>query len=419
MGAQKETGSGPVPGVADGAPGGSGLTMTQAESAAAARAAAAVGDLRLLSTLPFEKSPFWVASVVSIRPRHPSRPGRWSRLWARLGAPDPGHILRMLRAAPHADAVMINGGERADLFYLALAGLLPWIRAPHLIIDAHWQPGETRLRRGLQRVLLSLGSSLLAEVQVHSPEEIPLYQRNFGLARRVLCPLPWSTSLKGYAARRRVEEGFAVVTGGHSYRDYATLLAAAAGQPWTLHIGLPPSHATEAVQRACVGLSNVQIMTDWTLEEYWQQVADSRVFAMAIEPGLQRCTADQTILNAMALGTVVVATSSLSSRLYIRDELNGFLVAEGDVDGWRRTLDRVLSLPPDRARQIREAAQQAATTTFSEDERLLKTLERAAAAARQWAGGPLSPRRLALRRRAGGLVAALAALLATVGWAQL
>jgi hypothetical protein len=33
--------------------------------------------------------------------------------------------------------VLLNGGERVDLVYLALAGLAPWIRAPHLIFDAH------------------------------------------------------------------------------------------------------------------------------------------------------------------------------------------------------------------------------------------------------------------------------------------
>jgi glycosyltransferase involved in cell wall biosynthesis len=348
------------------------------------RALRASAPHRLLSSLPFHKVPFWTASVQTVSARPCQHPGLWRHAWARYGVPDPGVIFRLLRAAPHADAVLINGGERADLIYLALAGLLPWIRAPHVVVDAHWQPGETALLRLLQRATLRLGRSLLAEVQIHTEEEVDHYVRNFGLPRQVLRPLPWSTSLNGYRAARRVGEGREIVTGGHSFRDYPTLFEAVRGQDWPVLIGLPPSHATQEVTRLAADCPNVRVVSDWTLEEYWQSVADSRVFVMPIVPGLQRCTADQTMLNAMALGTIVVATNALSSRLYIRHGENGFLVPEGDAPAWRRTLADVFAMPPGQAQRIRDAAQLAARTTFSEEERLARTLERTAQAAAAW-----------------------------------
>lgn len=350
----------------------------RAGDAPAERAAAATRGLRLLSTLPFGKVPFWREAVQDLSPR----PGRTPRWLQRLGLLDPARIGSLLREAPRADAVLINGGERSDLIYLALAGLLPWIRTPHLIVDAHWQPGAGRLHRAVQRAILRAGRRLLAEVQIHSPEEIEPYARHFGLPREVLKPLPWSTSLTGYDLRRRVENGEAIVSGGHSYRDYATLLAAVQGRPWPLRIGLPPSPVTQAVRAQAAGLPNVQIVSDWTFQDYWQQVADSRVFAMPIVPGLQRCTADQTLLNAMALGTIVVATDALSSRLYIRHGETGFLVPEGDVQAWQRQLQAVFELPREQAQHIRDAAQREARTTFGEEERLARTLGRAALAAR-------------------------------------
>lgn len=210
------------------------------------------------------------------------------------------------------------------------------------------------------------------------------------------------------------------MTGGHSYRDYATLLAAVAGQPWPVRVGLPASPVTARVREAAAALPNVEVVSDWTYEQYWQQVADSRAFAMPIVPGLQRCTADQTILNAMALGTIVVATDALSSRLYIRHGQTGFLVPEGDPRAWRETLSHVHELPQAEAQRIRDAAKLEASTTFSEEERLLKTLERAAAAARERAarGGTRIGGRLATLRRslawwagAGGVGAASLSML--------
>lgn len=387
-----------------------------------ARAASAVGRLRVISTLPFCKVGFWRDSVTSVEANAHSKGGILGRVWRRLGVPDPTVISRLLRLAPRADVVLINGGERADLFYLALAGLMPWIRAPHLIVDAHWQPGETKLLRALQRVILRLGRRLLAEVQIHSPEEIALYERNFGIPRHLLKPLPWSTSLQGYRIRRQAGASDAIVTGGHSYRDYETLLAAVSGQPWNVRIGLPASPVTAQVREAAAALPNVNVVSNWTFDQYWQQVADSRVFAMPIVAGLQRCTADQTILNAMALGTIVVATDALSSRLYIRHGQTGFLVAEGDPLAWRETLNHVYALPEVEAQRIRDAACLEASTTFSEEERLLRTLERAAMAARDRraarSGAGLGGRLATIRRSiawmagAGGVGAASLSMLA-------
>lgn len=376
----------------------------------AARAATAVGSLRLLSTLPFNKVEFWRRSVTSVEASARSSGSFLGRAWRRIGVPDASVITRLWRLAPRADAVLLNGGERADLVYLALAGLTPWIRAPHVIVDAHWQPGESLALRATQRLILRLGRRLLADVQIHSPEEIALYERNFGIPRRLLKPLPWSTSLQGYRIARRSTQGDSVVTGGHSYRDYPTLLAAVAGQPWKLRIGLPASPVTARVREVAAGLPNVEVVSDWTFEQYWQEVADSRAFAMPIVAGLQRCTADQTILNAMALGTIVVATDAISSRLYIRHGQTGFLVPEGDPKAWRDALARVHALPAANAQRIRDAAQREATTTFSEEERLLKTLERAALAVRE----------RSTSRRPGGqpawLAGRLSALRRTFAW---
>ena len=331
--------------------------------------------LRILSTLPFHRYPDWTASVVTLAPRR--RP--LHSLWRWTGLTDPWLVLRLLWHARRCDAVLLNGGERVDLVYLALAGLTPWIRAPHLIVDAHWQP-HAGLRGWLQRRLLGMGRRLLHEVQPHSPEEVDLYHQQFGIARHTLRPLPWSTSLAGYRLVRGRAGGVPLICGGFSYRDYPTLFEAARRAGLRLDVGLPRGPASELARKQAGDCELIRIVDDWRFEEYWQAVADAKVFAIALTPGLGRCTADQTLLNAMSLGTLVVATDSVSTRLYLRHGENALVAPAGDPEALAALLQEAVSLPEARYRQLTERAMADVEREHREDTRLARTLERALAA---------------------------------------
>ncbi|MBN4842119.1 glycosyltransferase, partial [Citrobacter braakii] len=90
---------------------------------------------------------------------------------------------------------------------------------------------------------------------------------------------------------------------------------------------------------------------------YFQQISACSIFAMPIEQNLTRSTADQTILNAMHQGKIVVATDSIGPRIYLRDAINGFLVREPTVEAWKSALARALNLTPEeRAAMADQAA---------------------------------------------------------------
>lgn len=342
--------------------------------------------LDIVSTLPFHRFEDWNASVTTLTERGGvlGRLGRWA------GLTDLSLIPRLLWRARRADAVLLNGGERVDLIYLALAGLALWIRAPHLIVDAHWQahPGW---RGRIQRWLLRLGDRVLHEVQPHSQEEVELYHAHFGIPKHKLRPLPWSTSLTGYKLVRGRSGGCDVVSGGFSYRDYPTLFDAVRKAGLRLDVGLPRSAASEQARKASADSELIRIVEDFTFEGYWQAVADARVFAMALTPGLNRCSADQTLLNAMSLGTLVVASDSVSTRLYLRDGENALVVPAGDVEALAAALRRAVDLAEHDYQRLTGQAMADVEANHREDTRLARTLERAveAARARQRAGAGL------------------------------
>jgi glycosyltransferase involved in cell wall biosynthesis len=352
-----------------------------------ARTAAAVQGLRIVATQGYRSVPLWVRSVHAVTARPvPRDAGRVRRWFAARGIPDPGLIVRLLREASRADAVLLYGGERSDLIYLCIAAWLPWIRAPHLIMDAHWQPASTPLKRALQRLCLRLGLRLVAEVQVQVEGEVPIYARNFGLPKQLLSPLPWSSSLHGFDAHPQIPAPLrrGIVTGGMSYRDNGTLIEAARRTGVPLTIAIPPSPEQDEARRHAQGLPDVQVLDAWDDARFWPLVAHARAFALPMVGGLQRANGVQTYLTAMALGQVVAVTRSVVSEYYIEDGVNGFLVPAGDVQAWCDVLNRIESLSLDERARIEAAALHTGRRTFSETRRIVSTLERAAAAARQW-----------------------------------
>lgn len=306
---------------------------------------------RIFSTLPYTKVPFWTRSVTTQR----------------------SHLLRN---AHEYDLVLLNGGERRDLVYAAIASLCPWIKTPHVIVDAHWQKG-VGVRHLLQRLLLRMSRRLVKQVQVHSIEEVPLYHDIFGIPLATLVDIPYSTSLIGHAeivpSRVAPEPPF-VLTGGVSFRDYEVFLAAAKLSGLRIKIGLPKAGVTPRIQALVDECPNVSLHTDWDNAEYVRQMQLCRVFAMPIEQGLTRSTADQTILNAMHFGKVVVATDSIGPRIYIRDGVNGFLVNSEEPEVWAWKLEHAFNLSPDDYERIGHWAWYDARVEFNEPLRLARTL---------------------------------------------
>jgi glycosyltransferase involved in cell wall biosynthesis len=326
----------------------------------------------MVSTLPYRKVVFWTRVVQEL----PAKQSVLRYLTGRFGIPDPTLIFRLLRAAPSADLVLLTGGERADLIYAAIASLCPWIHTPHVIVDAHWQRAEG-IGHMLQRLLLRLSRRVVRQVQPHSEEEAPIYSALFGIESMRLHAIPWSTSLLGHEVDTApTDEGF-ILTGGFSFRDYSVFLPAAAACGYPVRIGIPSSQVTPALRAQIARLKTVSLHTDWTNADYVQQMKRCKVFAMPINQGLTRATADQTILNAMFFGKPVVASDSIGPRIYIKDCDNGFLVHQPTVQAWCDALRSACELSMADRELLSQRAACDARLHFNEPLRLARTLDAA------------------------------------------
>jgi glycosyltransferase involved in cell wall biosynthesis len=330
----------------------------------------AASRFRILSTLPYGKAPFWNRVVTTV----PTKPNFLTPLTRKAGIPDLFVIFRLLARAHRHQVVLLAGGERADLVYAALAGLCLWIRTPHVIVDAHWQKAGG-LGGRLQRVLLSLAARVIVQVQPHSTDEIEIYEREFGIPRAKLRAIPWSTSLIGYQLPPCSRDEGYILSGGHSFRDYPVFIKAAGELGLRVKLGISAQEVGPNLRALVARYPSISLHSDWSNDAYFKQMAGCTVYAMPIQQGLTRSTADQTILNAMHLGKVVVATDSIGSRIYIKHGENGFLVKEPTEANWKAVLQQAMSLSDPQYDAIGDQARFDAQVQFNEFARLGRTLD--------------------------------------------
>jgi len=95
-------------------------------------------------------------------------------------------------------------------------------------------------------------------------------------------------------------------------------------------------------------------------------------------------------LEAMACGTVVLATDTGGTREVIDSGTNGFLCAPGDIDAWTETAVAVLRDPVQRGR-LQAAARALAVERFAPERQVAAYEEEYAAAIRRAAAGALTP----------------------------
>lgn len=333
---------------------------------------------RILSTRHWHKIPLWAEHVDLIQEE-----ANWlSRITSRVGIPDLSIVFRLTARARQYDLVLVSGGERGDMLYLALSGIIPWFRVPNVIVDAHWQKGAG-VKHLIQKLIVRLGDRNVIQVQPHTEEEVEIYHRLFSIPLAKLKPVSWSTTLTGY--KLNPTPGDFVLTGGASYRDYPVFFQSLVDLNYPVEVGLP-RNASVPIPQQIASKENIRIHTSLSKQEYYEKVAACKVFALPIVPGLTRATGDQTILNAMAMGKIVIVTDSIIARSLIRNGENGIIVPESDSRAWTDALQHVYSLSESEYERIARRARFDALVHYNEQKRIGTVLAESLDALNSWRG---------------------------------
>jgi len=280
-----------------------------------------------------------------------------------------GLLRRLLTDAGEYDAVLLNGSGRID--QIAAALLVARRSLGHVVIsDCTWQRGTWWLDRLVCRAGIKAIDSPRVTYCVLSSDELALFPRTWKVdpVRVVFTPFCYTLTEAELAASPAEVGG--VFAGGDSMRDYAPLLAVAKTIPATV---------TLAVKRLAVAQrdlpSNIHARPV-SHERFVDLMRHAAVVVVPLRAGLERSAGQQTYLNAMALGKIVIATDSPGVRDYIEDGSTGLIVPPGD----ERSLASALSwaLDPSHRREVAEigaSARAAVRSRFRPVDHLRKLIE--------------------------------------------
>lgn len=267
----------------------------------------------LLTTVPHE----FVALT-------PERLGWWRERASVVNRRDhsrPGYVRTVVRAAAEHDAVLLDGSIGARELYsdLVIAGLIRRKSRRIVISDATWKRGGP-----LDRTLMGAGVRWIDSPHtfycVLSSEELQTFPRSWGVdPSRVRFTEFCFTLTEDELAMPTSEDG-GVFAGGDSMREYGPLLEVAPGLP----------------QRVTIASASLQERSDGNLtvsrvahEEFNRLL---RAASVVVVPLLraERSAGQQTYLNAMALGKLVVVTDAPGVSDHVQDGVTGLVVAGGD-----------------------------------------------------------------------------------------
>jgi glycosyltransferase involved in cell wall biosynthesis len=256
------------------------------------------------------------------------------------------HVSMALGRLERYDAVLADGEHLGAPLAVGIKSRR--IETRHAMIGHHLTPQKKRLLFGAVRWALRDSSFI-----VHCEDQARYARDGLGIAKAKVALVPYGIDLDFWHPLDREDEGF-VMASGKDHRDYVTFAQACDGAVDRAFVAGSSLHSAGALCR---------VPTTWpdgfatgfvdfpTLRDRYASCAlfVLPLLATDFQAGVT------ALLEAMAMGKAVIATSNSSVREVVVDGETGVLVPPGDPAAMRAAIVRLLADPGERARLGRNA----------------------------------------------------------------
>jgi glycosyltransferase involved in cell wall biosynthesis len=304
---------------------------------------------RILTNMTFWQSRIWAENTQSIYPMagrtsDPSFSSPWMeacRLFARRSSHN----------------VVVTMGARSSLFY-GLMCLLTFQESKQIMTEVFLDDARSRsllwrLKVGLYHAIARRALGILT----NSSAEIGTIARRFHISESRVRYVPMHSNIHK-PAFSETNDGF-VLSAGRTRRDYATLLQAAP------QIGIPILIIAGSVDSFPASLpKNVSILRDVSRSVYLDYLRRCSLVLPLLPT--ERSTGQVVLLEAMAFGKPVVASSAPGTTDLVRPGENGILVEPGNAEKLAEETRRLID-HPDLARQLGMNALNDVTNAYTFD----------------------------------------------------
>jgi Glycosyl transferases group 1 len=271
-----------------------------------------------------------------------------------------GYLSAVVRAAKRYDAVLLDGEVGAGELYsdLLIAGAIR--RRTHRIVisDATWKRGGLLDRSAMTAGLRFLDSPRTIYC-VLSSAELGMFPQTWGVDPSRVRFTPFCYTLTDRELEAPLSDGGYVFAGGDSMRDYKPLLQA--GPALRAPVTIASATLTKSSTPANV---TAKLVSE---PEFSGLLRGASLVVVALHPA-ERSAGQQTYLNAMALGKLVVVTDAPGVRDHVEDRVTGLVVPPSDARALAEAVNWALDpLNAAEVGGILTSAREAARTRFSPD----------------------------------------------------
>lgn len=257
------------------------------------------------------------------------------------------------------DTVLLDGSVGAPQLYSdLLATVVAGRRTRVVISDATWKRGTNALDRWAGRALLRAIDTPRVTYCVLSSDELELFPRTWSVDPRRVVFTPFCLTFDDDELAAPTSEDGGVFAGGDSVRDYRPLLEVAPTLDAPVTIATRVLAGVDAPEPVRVG--------PVPHAEFNRLLRAARVVVVPLAAGLERSAGQQTYLNAMAIGKLVVVTDSPGARDYVEHGVTGLVVPPDDAAALADALRWALR-PGEEQRAMRERAREVARSRFGVD----------------------------------------------------
>jgi hypothetical protein len=234
-----------------------------------------------------------------------------------------GYVSTVVRAASRYDAVLLNGSVGAGELYsdLLIAGASRR-RAKRIVIsDATWKRGQLLDRVGMGAGLRIVDSPRMIYC-VLSSAELETFPQAWRIDPSRVVFTPFCYTLTDSELDAQTSDEAYVFAGGDSMRDYGPLLEAAPALGVQVRIASATLAGTDTPPNVCARVVPPGVFS--------RLLRRASVVVVPLRSG-ERSAGQQTYLNAMALGKLVVVSDGPGVRDYVRNRVTGLVIAPNDA----------------------------------------------------------------------------------------
>jgi hypothetical protein len=168
---------------------------------------------------------------------------------------------------------------------------------------------------------------------VHSPNIATRYSKWYNIPQRKVVPLKFHHTLTGFDLPEPTRGDY-IFAGGDRERDYATLLAAVTDLDCKVFVATRRNRPAELPDNV-----------EWravTPEEFRRLMVGSNFVVLPLDTSRGSTSGQQSYLNAMALGKLVIVTDTEDASYYIENGVTGILVPSGNAQELRAAIEWAL-----------------------------------------------------------------------------